>query len=163
MSWAVVCGGGFGKGALVDASRVEARIQRLEALIERLDEVRRAGEDAYLADDQQRAATERWLQVAVQICIDLGTQLVTEQSARPPSDYADVFTILGEKDVIPSDLAERLSDAAKQRNLIVHLYLEIDDRSVFAALAHLDDLREFASAIERLAHSEDDSIGDQDA
>ena len=155
MSWAAGCGAAYGKAALVDANRVEARIQRLEELIERLDEVRRAGEDAYLADEQQRAATERWLQVAVQICIDLGTQLVTEQSARPPSDYADVFKILGEKKVIPSDLAERLSDAAKQRNLIVHLYMEIDDRSVFASLAHLDDLREFAASLERRVHSDD--------
>lgn len=143
---------------MVDADRVEARVQRLEELIERLDEVRQAGEDAYLANEEQRAATERWLQVAVQICIDLGTQLVSEQSARPPSDYADVFTILGQKSVISSELAERLSDAAKQRNLIVHLYLEIDDRTVFASLAHLDDLREFASSVERLAHSEDDSV-----
>jgi uncharacterized protein YutE (UPF0331/DUF86 family) len=145
---------------LVDADRVEARIQRLETLIERLDEVRQAGEDAYLASEQQRAATERWLQVAVQICIDLGTQLVTEQSARPPSDYAEVFKILGEKGLIPSALAQRLADAAKQRNLIVHLYMEIDDRSVFASLAHLDDLREFAGSLQRLADSEDDSTTD---
>lgn len=145
---------------MVDADRVEARIQRLEELIERLDEVRRAGEDAYLADERQRAATERWLQVAVQICIDLGTQLVSEQSARPPSDYAEVFKILGETGVIPSELAQRLADAAKQRNLIVHLYLEIDDRSVFASLAHLDDLREFAASLQRLADSEDDSPTD---
>jgi len=148
---------------LVDADRVEARIQRLEELIERLDKVRQAGEDAYLANEQQRAATERWLQVAVQICIDLGTQFVTEQSARPPSDYAEVFKILGEKGVIQSDLAQRLADAAKQRNLIVHLYMEIDDRSVFASLAHLDDLREFAAGLERLADSEDDSTTDSGA
>lgn len=147
---------------MVDVSRVESRIQRLEELIERLDEVRQAGEDAYLASEQQRAATERWLQVAVQICIDLGTQLVTEQSARPPSDYAEVFKILGEKGVIPNELAQRLAGAAKQRNLIVHLYMEIDDRSVFASLAHLDDLREFAASLERLAHS-DDPNGDPDA
>ncbi|HVY77193.1 MAG TPA: DUF86 domain-containing protein [Solirubrobacterales bacterium] len=145
---------------MVDANRVEARIQRLEGLIERLDEVRRAGEDAYLADEQQRAAAERWLQVAVQICIDLGTQLVSEQSAQPPSDYADVFTTLGQGGVIPAQLAQRLAEAAKQRNLIVHLYLEIDDRAVFASLAHLDDLREFGSTVEQLAHSEGDSTGD---
>ncbi|HSS33365.1 MAG TPA: DUF86 domain-containing protein [Solirubrobacterales bacterium] len=144
---------------MVDASRVEARVQRLEELIERLDEVHRGGEDAYLADEQRRAATERWLQVAVQICIDLGTQLVTEQSARPPSDYSEVFKILGEKGVIPSDLAHRLADAAKQRNLIVHLYLEIDDRAVFASLAHLDDLREFAASLERLAHTDGSTAG----
>lgn len=140
---------------MVDVSRVEARVQRLEELIERLDEVHQAGEAAYLGDERQRAATERWLQVAVQICIDLGTQLVTEQSARPPSDYAEVFKILGEKGVIQADLAERLADAARQRNLIVHLYLEIDDRAVFASLDHLDDLREFAASLERLVHSDD--------
>ena len=41
--------------------------------------------------------------------------------------------------------------AAKQRNLIVHLYMEIDDRAVFALPDYLDDLREFATAVERLA------------
>lgn len=44
-------------------------------------------------------------------------------------------------------------NAARQRNLIVHLYMEIDDRAVFASLSYLDDLREFATAVERLANS----------
>lgn len=143
---------------MVDVDQVEARLQRLEEMIERLDEVRQEGEEAYLANPQQRAATERWLQVAIQVCIDLGAQLVTEQSARPPSDYADVFKILGEKDVIPADLALRLGNAARQRNLIVHLYMEIDDRAVFASLTYLNDLREFATTVERLAAS----VGDQE-
>jgi uncharacterized protein YutE (UPF0331/DUF86 family) len=63
--------------------------------------------------------------------------------------------ILNEKDVIPADLAMRLGDAAKQRNLIVHLYMEIDDRAVFASL---NDLRRFAAAVEglgRLAEPDD--------
>lgn len=148
---------------MVDVDRIESRIQRLEEMIERLDEVRREGEEAYLANARQRAASERWLQLAIQICIDLGTQLVTEQSARPPSDYAGVFKILGEKGVIPGDLALRLGNAAKQRNLIVHLYMEIDDRAVFASLAYLDDLREFATAVERLAASTGGSVADPEA
>jgi uncharacterized protein YutE (UPF0331/DUF86 family) len=74
---------------LVDVSRVEARIQRLEELIERLDGVQQEGEDAYLADAQQRAATERWLQLAIQVCIDLGTQVVSEhRRERPPTSVA---------------------------------------------------------------------------
>lgn len=139
---------------MVDADRVEARLQRLEQLIERLDGVRQAGEAAYLDDAQMRAATERWLQLAIQICIDLGTQLVSEQSARPPSDYAGVFEILGEKEVLSKELALRMGNAARQRNLIVHLYMEIDDRAVFASLSYLDDLREFAIAVERLVGSQ---------
>ena len=140
---------------MVDVDRIEARLQHLEELIERLDEVRQEGEEAYLADSRQRAATERWLQLAIQICIDLGAQLVAEQSVRPPSDYSDIFAILGEREPFRSNLATRLGGAARQRNLIVHLYMEIDDRAVFASLAFLDDLRAFAAAVETLASAAD--------
>jgi len=92
--------------------------------------------------------TERWLEVAIQICIDLGTQVVMEQSAPAPSSYADIFTILGQKGLLAEDVAGRLGDAARQRNLLVHLYMEVDDKAVFASLAFLDDLREFAAFAE---------------
>ena len=113
---------------MVDAERAEARIERLEELIERLDAVRSRGEPAYLTDSEQQAMTERWLQLAIQVCIDLGTQIASEHSAPPPSDYADVFTVLGTAKVLPDELAQRLGQAARQRNLLVHLYMEIDSR-----------------------------------
>lgn len=139
---------------MVDAEQVENRLERLEAMLERLEEVRGAGEEAYLADSQQRLATERLLQLSIQICIDLAAQVVSEQSAAPPSSYSGVFKILGDKGVISSDTAERLGNAARQRNLLVHLYMEIDDRAVFASLASLDDLREFATIVGGLAESD---------
>lgn len=140
---------------MVDAEQVENRLERLEAMLEQLDSVRGAGEEAYLADARQRLATERLLQLSIQICIDLAAQVVSEQSAAPPSSYSDVFKILGDKGVISPDIAERLGNAARQRNLLVHLYMEIDDRAVFASLAFLDDLREFATTVGRLAEPGD--------
>ena len=139
---------------MVDAEQVENRLERLEAMLERLEEIRDAGEKAYLADAQQRLATERLLQLSIQICIDLAAQVVSEQSAPPPSSYSDVFRILGDKGVISAEIAERLGNAARQRNLLVHLYMEIDDKAVFASLAFLDDLREFATIVGRLAESD---------
>jgi len=136
---------------LVDVERVEARLERLEQSIERLESVRTRGEAAYLADAELRAMTERWLQLAIQSCIDLGAQIASERSAPPPSDYAGVFSALAEAGVLPGDLAQRLGQAARQRNILVHLYLDIDDRSVFASLDRLDDLREFAAIVQRLA------------
>lgn len=123
-------------------------------MLERLEEVRDAGEEAYLADAQQRLATERLLQLSIQICIDLAAQVVSEQSAPPPSSYSDVFKILGDTGVISAEIAERLGNAARQRNLLVHLYMEIDDKAVFASLAFLDDLREFATMVGRLAEAD---------
>ncbi len=130
---------------MVDADRAEARLERLEELIERLEGVRKKGEDAYLGDAELRAMTERWLEIAIQVCIDLGTQVVMEQSAPAPSNYADIFKALGQKGLLSEELAARLGNAARQRNLLVHLYMEVDDRAVFASLAFLDDLRQFAA------------------
>jgi uncharacterized protein YutE (UPF0331/DUF86 family) len=136
---------------LVDAERVGARLDRVEHLIERLEDVRGRGEGAYFADEALRASTERWLQLAIQICIDLGTQLVTELSVPAPTDYAGVFHALGAGGAISPELADRMAQAARQRNLLVHAYLEVDDRQVLAVLERLDDLREFAAAIQRAA------------
>lgn len=134
---------------MVDPERAAARLERLRELIDRLERVRAGGEEAYLASAETRAMTERWLELAVQICIDLGTQLVMESSARAPDTYAGVFRSMVEADLLPDDLADRLSAAAKQRNLLVHLYLEIDDKAVFASLGSLDDLRRFAAIVGR--------------
>ncbi len=136
---------------MVDAERLGARLGRLEHLIERLEEVRAGGEGAYMADEALRAATERWLQLAEQIVIDIGAGLVSELSVPPPSDYGGIFKALAEAGALPPGLAERLGDAARQRNLLVHLYLDLDDRRVFASLVRLDDLREFAAVAQRVA------------
>lgn len=132
---------------MVDADRARARLERLRDLLERLERVRAAGEDAYLAEADARAMSERRLELAIQICIDLGTQLVMETSARTPESYADVFTSMADVGLLPVDLSERMGEAAKQRNLLVHLYLEIDDRKVFSSLESLDDLRMFAKVV----------------
>ena len=85
---------GLRRAALVDAERIDSRLDRLEHLIELLDEVRAGGLDAYLADERLRAMTERWLQLAIQTCIDIGAQLVSELAVEPPADYAGVFRSL---------------------------------------------------------------------
>jgi uncharacterized protein YutE (UPF0331/DUF86 family) len=136
---------------LVDPERAAARLERVRKLIAELDQIHAEGEATYLAENQVRLrmAAERALELAIQICIDLGTQLLMESPARAPENYADVFKAMAEADLLPADLAKRLEEAAKQRNLLVHLYMEIDDRKVFASLESLDDLRQFAEIVGR--------------
>lgn len=138
---------------MVDPDRVRARLRRLERLLVELEQVRAGGEDAYLRDETSRTLTERWLQLAEQIVIDLGAQLQAESRGRTPKDYGDIFTALAEGDdpALPAELASSLREAAKQRNLLVHDYLELDDRKVFAALDHLDAFRTFAGIVAKRA------------
>jgi uncharacterized protein YutE (UPF0331/DUF86 family) len=135
---------------LVDAESVTERLVRLAELIQRLERTRAGGLAAYLEDDDGRAATERRLQLAEQTCIDIGAHLLGELNAPPAGDYAGIFGSLAEAGQIDRELAGRLAQAARQRNLLVHAYLEVDDRKLFASLDHLDDLRAFGVAVQRM-------------
>ena len=56
--------------------------------------------------------------------------------------------ILEELDVISSDLAKRLKRMARFRNLIVHLYWQVDDAKVYEIIKKdLGDLEEYQRQI----------------
>lgn len=130
---------------MVDHERVAQRLGRLDALLARLETVRAEGLDAYLADEGVRLSTERALMLAEQIVIDIASQVVAERGLTPPATYAGTFDTLAAAGLLEADLAALLAEAARQRNLLVHAYLEIDDRLVFAALERLDAFRRFAA------------------
>lgn len=136
---------------MVDPESVGRRLQRLGELLSALETIRAAGDQTYLTDMQARLAAERALQLAIQACIDIAAHLVAELGLRTPEDYRDTFRGLADADLLDKDLAQRLGDAAGMRNILVHEYLEIDPRQVWAALERLDDLRAFADAARRAA------------
>lgn len=136
---------------MVDRERVFERLSRLDSLLALLEDVRTQSEEAYLADLELRLRTERALQLALQIVIDLGAHLVGELGLPPPADYRGVFPSLRDGGVISGELAERLAAAAGLRNLLVHGYADLDDRQVWRSLARLDDLRAFAAAARKAA------------
>jgi uncharacterized protein YutE (UPF0331/DUF86 family) len=55
--------------------------------------------------------------------------------------------MLGRVEVVDGALADRLAAAAGLRNVIVHLYLDVDPEKVWGGLEGLDDLLAFTSAI----------------
>ena len=72
---------------------------------------------------------------------------------RPVRDYGDAFRVLAEEGVLEGPLAERMVALAGARNLIVHLYAEVDDARLARAVREggLDDLSAFAAAVAALA------------
>jgi uncharacterized protein YutE (UPF0331/DUF86 family) len=131
---------------LVDPERVRERLGRLDALLARLETTRRRGPEAYLASVDERLRTERALQLALQICLDVGAHLISELGLQPPDEYRETFPRLADAGVLEPKLAARLADAAGLRNRLVHGYADLDDAQVFSALEGLDDLRAFALA-----------------
>jgi uncharacterized protein YutE (UPF0331/DUF86 family) len=117
-------------------------------MLKELELLRERGRDTYEADFEVRLATEHALQTAVQICIDVGAHLIAEHGLPTPADYRAVFMNLVPAG-LNAGLAERLSNAAGMRNVIVHEYLAVNDDFVWEALANLDDLRNFAAFVQQ--------------
>jgi uncharacterized protein YutE (UPF0331/DUF86 family) len=108
-----------------------------------IEQVRRAGRDRFLADDGLQHQAERALQLAIQICIDVGAHLVAARGLRAPDEYRDVFERLSRDDTLDTALADRLKDAVGQRILLVHGYVDLDPALIWEKHGEMEDLREF--------------------
>jgi uncharacterized protein YutE (UPF0331/DUF86 family) len=69
---------------------------------------------------------------------------------RRAEEFSEMFKVLKEEEVIGKELATRLEDMARFRNLLVHRYGEVDDKRVLELIKHnLKDIEEFEKAIEK--------------
>lgn len=135
---------------MVDPESIDARLEHLSDLLAESERIRAGGRAAYDATFRDRLAAQHAIQLAIQSCVDIGAHLIAELRLRMPDDYKGVFAVLREPLGLAPDLVEGLSAAAGMRNVLVHNYLEVDDDKVWDALGHLDDLRQFAAAVERV-------------
>ena len=103
-------------------------------------------------DDPDPYRRRHLIQTAAQISIDLANHVIAADGHRVPRDYGDAFRVLAEVGVLDAELAGRMVALAGARNLIVHLYAEVDDERLARAVREggLDDLSAFAAAIASL-------------
>jgi len=90
-------------------------------------------------------SAERDFQVAIQAALDIGSIILADQSVMLPREYKDIFPALAEIGVLPADFAQKLVGMAKFRNVLIHLYLEVDLQRVYRYLQeNLEDFEIFA-------------------
>lgn len=133
---------------MVDRDVFDQRLGKLEDLLDRLRELAEVDRETFLADRAVQAQAERWLQLAAEVCLDLSQHLIASLGLRTPATYREAFRILGEEGVLPRDLAQQMEGWAGLRNVLVHLYLEVDHEELFVILTRdLEQLEAYASAI----------------
>ncbi len=107
---------------------------------------------SYLDDRGLRAQAERWLHLAAECVLDLSHHLIAERGWRAPSSYRDAIRVLAENGVFAEPLASELEQWAGLRNVLVHLYLDVDHEVLFDILVNdLEQLERFALAVSRAA------------
>ncbi|OPY24858.1 MAG: hypothetical protein A4E27_01120 [Methanobacterium sp. PtaU1.Bin242] len=107
-------------------------------------------EKELLEDYLLKSAIERNLQLAIESALDIGEVIISSEDLEKPEDYRSIIIILGKEGIIPVQFAERFSEAAKLRNILVHMYTEIDPAMISQIMENnLDDFDKYAQYIAR--------------
>lgn len=107
-------------------------------------------------------ATKHRLQIAVEMVINIAEHLVSGLNLGMPEYARDLFPLLAKENIISEDLAEKLGKAVGLRNVLVHLYLQVDlDVLADSATVGLDDLREFVKNINEFLEKQGEVVEEE--
>jgi uncharacterized protein YutE (UPF0331/DUF86 family) len=137
---------------LVDRYIVQARIAKMREYVALLRKIfGQADEAKFIKDPLIYGNAERYLQLAIQCILDIGNHTVADLKLKLPADNGDLFESLANNKIITRALANKLTAMAGFRNILVHEYLEIDRRKVYAVLKKdLGDFEKFIRAMTKL-------------
>lgn len=89
--------------------------------------------------------------IGIQATIDIATHIIAEKDLRKPSTYRETFEILGKERMISEELANELSDLAGFRNVLVHVYWELELDEIYSILQNdLKVLEKFKKVVREL-------------
>ena len=127
---------------------VVRKLDTLRSLLAELEKHAGATADEIRQDPYR---VERLLELLVTAAADLLSHLLAERGEQPGT-YREIFRRAGEQGLIAAELAERLEKAAGMRNVLVHLYEDIDYGIVQESVGQaLRDFPKLIRALEPLA------------
>ncbi len=133
---------------MIDKQILYAKVKEIEESLSRLRELRALTKESFLQDrDIQDIACYRVL-ILIEASISICQHICARELHQAPDSYAGCFSILGENEVIPNELADRLMRMARFRNMLVHIYWEIDNSLVIEIIRdRLTDIEKFTALI----------------
>ncbi|MBE8540171.1 DUF86 domain-containing protein [Geoglobus acetivorans] len=132
----------------IDTALVNRRLAEIKLLADELKEILDMGLEKFLSDSYVRDAAKYKLLVAIEAAISICNHIAVRVAKEVPGSYSECFIILGRSGVISEELAKKLAEMAKFRNMLVHVYWKIDDRKVYEIIGRdLSDLDRFIDEV----------------
>ena len=132
--------------------RIKEHLKRLNKYYLCLSDTRKLGKEIFIQEDLYQASSERYLQMAIESCLNIGNRLISLYQFKKPVDtpetYADIFIGMERIGVVDDVFCQRLVKMAKFRNRLVHLYWEIDKETLYGFIRDdLDDVKLFEQKV----------------
>lgn len=129
-------------------NKIIAKLARMDEYAHYLSDIQKVNRRAFLADYHFYGLAERYLQLAIEVLLDIGKLIILAENLRKPDDNQDIFNVLYENKIISEKLLDRLVGIANFRNILVHDYEKIDREIVYSKLQkNLHDFTAFKKEI----------------
>lgn len=128
------------------------KFEVIEDCLKKLSEIKRDNPklDQYRNSWKDKDSAERNIQKIIEAIIDIGKILISEKKLKEPSSNREVFQILAEKKIFPSEYLPLIDKLIGMRNIIVHSYNRIDDTIVYGVLKkNLPEIKKLNSILKR--------------
>lgn len=133
---------------MVDRDLLSSRLDALEGFLAELRSFREVSREDFVREPGLHHLAERFLHLACESVLDIAHHVIADQGLRQPATYRDAMNVLQEQGILDRNLCERLKTWMGFRNVLVHLYLEIDHGRCFDAIqCDLEDLQQFARSL----------------
>ena len=129
---------------------IEGKFDIIDRNLRFLEEIKTLSQDQFVESYKDAQAAKYSLLEIMEACIDIANYIISVKGFRRAEEYGEMFKVLKEEGVIGKELAIKLEDMARFRNLLVHRYGEVDNRRVLEIIKHnLKDIEEFEKEIEK--------------
>jgi uncharacterized protein YutE (UPF0331/DUF86 family) len=133
----------------VDPVVLRRRLRALERRLRVLRELRERGRDAFVHDEIVQDRVERNAELLAQGCADIALHILSASGTAAPETYGDAVRAVAPVIALRSELTDRLAAAVRLRNVLVHMYLDIDHGRLFDELEWIEDTERFAACVEQ--------------
>jgi uncharacterized protein YutE (UPF0331/DUF86 family) len=132
----------------IDEKLILKRFERLDELLVKLNELKKLPRKKFLSNYKNYFSAQRALEIAINICIDIGAHIVSMNKVNKPETYSKIFIELFDLNIIGEDLQDKLIKMVKFRNLLGHFYMDVDNEIIFDIIQNnLEDFKTFKKTI----------------
>ncbi len=139
----------YGQVLPVDKELLQRHLKQLREALSILQDLGKTKREEFTTDYRIYGLAERYLQIAIEACLQICSILVASLGLRRPEAYYELLSIVTAQHIIPQSLAYRLEVLTNLRDALVHDPGALNRDLLYDHIQHrLGDLEEFARTVE---------------
>jgi len=139
----------YGQVLPVDKDLMQRHLKQLRESLAILQSLGQNKREEFTSDYRIYGLAERYLQLAIEACLQACSILIASLGLRRPEGYHELLSIIASQQIIPQSMAYRLEILTNLRDALVHDPSTLNRDLLYDYIQHrLDDLEAFATTVE---------------